>query len=180
MTIPDFIVHYSRSEPFQSISDVSRERLQEVLSQLDESNSWGLSRFSDAEYLPRRLKVEQKLRDAFIEKGGMPELDFPLYFFLGRNAGFEEHERNIGYKIELSHVPPHAICFTYGDSMFSMCENYRQQVGSAYASDLCSKVYRLEELEALFSAAKNAPQVLRIECQLWIRPTAEMFTRLDK
>jgi hypothetical protein len=98
---PDFIVHYSRGEPFLSMSEVSQESLPEVLCKLDEHNSWGLNRFSDPEYLPRRLQVEQKLHQGLISKGGVPELKYPIYFFLGKNAQFEEHKSNVGYRINL-------------------------------------------------------------------------------
>lgn len=175
---PNFIVHYNRSEAFCSMSEVPQRNLQEVLSQLDESKVWGLNRFADAEYLPRRLAVEEKIRHEFIQKGGKPELSYPIYFFLGNNKRFEEHKRNIGYKIELKDVPEHAVSFTYGDSMFSMCENYRQKLGDQYQSRLCSQVYRLEELDSLFLELEKIPNRLHVECQLWIRPASHIVTRI--
>jgi len=178
MNIPDFIVHYSRGEPFRSITEVSQENLPGVLNQLDESNSWGLTRFSDTEYLQRRFQVERKIRHGFIHKGGKPELDFPIYFFLGSNSRFEEHKSNVGYRINLADIAPHAVSFTYGDSMFSMCENYRRKLGDEFQSHLCSQIYLLDELESLFSAIRNAPRKLHIECQLWIKPTVGIFTRI--
>lgn len=179
MITPDFIVHYNRGEPFRSISEVPQEKLRGVLSQLDESNSWGLGRFSDPEYLPRRIKVEQKIRREFIAKGGKPELHYPIYFFLGRNTRFEAHKSNIGYKIDLDNLPWKAISFTYGDSMFSMCENYRQKLGDEYQSHLCAQIYQLADLDALFSAIRDERQKLHIECQLWIKPSTYMFTRIS-
>lgn len=172
MNIPNFIVHYSRGEPFRSITEVSQEKLPGVLNQLNESNSWGLSRFSDPEYLHRRIQVEQTIRNAFIAKGGGPELNHPIYFFLGNNAEFEKHKGNVGYRIDLNDVPENAVSFTYGDSMFSLCANYRQKLGDEYQSHLCSQIYRSDELESLFSAASAVTQKLHIECQLWIKPPA--------
>ena len=176
MAVPDFIVHYNRSEPFRSMSEVSQTNLPTVLSQLNESNSWGLNRFSDPEYLPTRLAVEQKIRRDFINKGGKPELDYPIYFFLGNNARFEEHKSNVGYRINLSDVPQDSVSFTYGDSLFSLCEDNRQKLGHEYLSEHCSQVYRLDELKALHLAIQDRPQKLHIECQLWIKPSAEIFT----
>lgn len=170
MNIPNFIVHYNRGEPFRSISEVSSESLPSVLNQLNESNSWGLNRFSDPEYLPRRLQVEKKIRLEFINKGGKPELEYPIYFFLGNNAQFEKHPSNVGYKINLSDIPHHAVSFTYGDSMFSMCANYRQKLGDEYQRHLCSKVYRVDELDSLFSAMGGVSEKLHVECQLWVKP----------
>jgi len=117
--------------------------LPEVLDQLNEDNSWGLKRFADLDYLPKRFQVEQKIRHDFIHKGGKPELKQPIYFFLGNNPRFEEHKKNVGYKINLADVPPHEISFTYGDSMFSMCANYRNELGDEHLSRLCSQVYTL-------------------------------------
>ncbi|WP_413288210.1 hypothetical protein [Bdellovibrio sp. HCB337] len=178
MNIPEFIVHYSRGIPFRSMSGLSQKELAETLKELNDTNVWGLRRFSDPEYLHRRLKVEQKIRHSFVGKGGRPELDFPIYFFLGNNARFEEHKSNVGYKINLADVPSHVVSFTYGDSMFSMCENYRQKLGDEYQSHLCSQIYRLDELKTLLSAIEKEPQKLHIECQLWIKPTVDMFTRI--
>lgn len=179
MEIPKFIVHYNRSEPFRSITEVPQENLSSVLNQLDETNAWGLGRFSDSEYLRRRNQVEQTIRNAFIAKGGEPELNHPIYFFLGNNAAFEEHKRNIGYKINLRDISPTAMSFTYGDSMFSLCANYREKLGDAYQSHLCSQIYRSDELESLFSAVSAIPQKLHIECQLWIKPSADMYMRIE-
>lgn len=104
--------NYNRSEPFRSISEVAPDNLQTVLGQLSETNSWGLNRFSDPEYLPQRIWVEQKLREEFIVKGGKPELKYPIYFFLGRNSRFEEHPSNIGYSIKLEDLPSEVVGFT--------------------------------------------------------------------
>lgn len=179
MNIPDFIVHYNRSEPFRSISEVSQGNLRAVLNQLDENNSWGLNRFADPAYLSQRLKVEQKVRSEFIVKGGVPELEFPIYFFLGNNVRFEEHKKNVGYKIKLGELPTNVVSFTYGDSMFSMCDNYRHKLDDEYQSRLCSQVYRLDELNDLFSATNGMSKSLHIECQLWIKPAPNLVRRVD-
>jgi hypothetical protein len=71
MEIPNILVHYSRSEPFRSISSVPECELSTVIKELNETNSWGRARFSDPEYLVRRRQVEQRIRRAFIAKGGV-------------------------------------------------------------------------------------------------------------
>ena len=100
--IPKFIVHYNRAEPFRSITSVAEDQLQTVIKSLDERNSWGLNRFSDPSYLRQRFEVENLMREKFIEIGGLPALQRPIYFFLGRNKRFEEHPLNIGYSIDLA------------------------------------------------------------------------------
>jgi len=171
MEIPDFIVHYSRGEPFRSLSGVPDGELSRVVQGLNEANAWGLVRFSDPEYLQRRVRVEQRLREEFINKGGHPTLSHPIYFFLGRNAQFEQHERNQGYLVRLDDLPMGAVSFTYGDSMFSLDEGYRKLKGGGYLSELCPHVYSLEDLPMLFSHSDlKTPGRLHIEAQLWVTP----------
>lgn len=175
----NFIVHYNRSEPFRSITAVPKENLSGVLQKLDENNSWGLNRFSDPVYLQKRHEVEQAMRAEFMKKGGKPELSHPSYFFLGRSPQFEAHKKNIAYKINLGDVTGDVLSFTYGDSMFSMCENYRRQLGDEYQSHLCAQVYRLHELDSLISEVEKLPKKLHIECQLWAIPDPDIVKKME-
>lgn len=178
--IPDFITHYSRGEPFRSISSVPSEKFTDVLKELNETNAWGLGRFSDPGYLERRLAVEQKIRREFAAQGGRPVLANPIYFFLGRNAQFEKHERNKGYIIRLIDLPKDAVSFTYGDSMFSLNEDYRCQKGEGYLSDLCPHVYKIEDLPRIFSHTDcQSPGRLHIEAQVWVTLSNAAFSRCD-
>ena len=92
--IPKFIVHYSRGAPFLSVTSVPQNKLPQIIEKLNETNAWGLNRFSDPHYLSQRTEVEAELRRFFIAKGGEPQLKQPIYFFLGRNLRFEEHKLN--------------------------------------------------------------------------------------
>jgi hypothetical protein len=175
----NYIVHYSRGEPFKSISSADPDRVQDILLKLDENNAWGLNRFSDPEYFPRRIEVEKKIRQQFIGKGGRPQLEYPIYFFLGRNARFEEHKKNVGYRINLDVLPPGTVSFTYGDSMFCLNEDYRQRLGGEYLSEYCSHVYLMEELTDLISEIGQRKNALHVECQLWINPTHGMFNKIE-
>ena len=179
MEIPDFITHYNRSEPFRSISSVSPEKLPAVLKELNETTAWGIARFSDSEYLKRRVIVEKKIRQGFIEKGGNPVLAHPIYFFLGKNDLFEEHKRNKPYLIELRDLPKHTVSFTYGDSMFCFNEDYRRLKGKDYLSELCTQTYTYEELPRIFSHTDYSSEThLHIEAQLWITPADAMLSGL--
>lgn len=104
--IPDFIVHYSRGEPFRSITGAGSEGCGAILKTLTEDNAWGLARFSDPRYLAQRFQVEEMMRRRFIAIGGKPVLRNRIYCFLGRHAGFEAHERNLGYAISLHDIDP--------------------------------------------------------------------------
>jgi hypothetical protein len=180
LEIPDFIVHYSRSEPFRSMSSVLSNQWAAVIKDLSDTNVWGIKRFSDPDYLPRRLEVEKRIRSEFIEKGGKPMLQHPLYFFLGRHIGFEKHLQNNGYIINLKNILSESISFTYGDSLLAYNEDYRSQSGEKYKNSLCCQVFKMEGLESLFSHIdfqKGEP--LSIEVQLWIMPPQEIVTSLD-
>ena len=179
--IPNFVVHYSRGEPFRTLSGSPRARWASIVEALDDSNAWGLSRFSDPKYLNDRLLVEERLRERFIAKGGTPTLAHPIYFFLGRNSRFEEHKANIGYRIDLSDISPGSISFTYGDSMLSFVADNRKKSGPEYSSPLCETVYERNELESLLmhrDFPKESP--LSIEAQLWIVPSMNVVRRLER
>lgn len=73
--IPKFITHYSRGEPFLSITSLPENKIPQIIEKLNETNAWGLSRFSDSNYLSQRIETESKLRKAFVARGGEPELE---------------------------------------------------------------------------------------------------------
>ncbi|MBX3033557.1 MAG: hypothetical protein KF865_06490 [Bdellovibrionaceae bacterium] len=179
--IPDFIVHYSRGEPFRSITSVCPTDLNQVIENLNESNAWGLARFSDRQYLSQRHDIEAKLRKRFIEIGGQPVLRNPIYFFPGRHTRFEEHERNSGYLIYLRDVDPRSISFTYGDSMFSFNEENRRLAGEKYLNPLCEELFSLESLPQLFTNRKfPKADPLHIEAHLWITPDRQTVKNLNQ
>lgn len=171
MVIPDFITHYNRAEPFRSLTSLNKTELAATLKEMNESNSWGLNRFTDSEYLPRRAIVEAKIREQFISRGGKPDLSHPIYFFLGRNERFEENKNNKAYIIQLKDISSAQVSFTYGDSMFCFNEDYRQQMGGVYLSELCPQIYKLEDLEKIFLHPDyKSEDRLHIEAQLWVKP----------
>lgn len=178
-SIPTFIVHYSRGTPFRSITGVPSSQRQQVIGKLNETNAWGLNRFSDQLYLQQRFETESHVRNAFMKKGGRPQLMNPIYFFLGRNLHFEEHELNKGYKIDLQKISSDAISFTYGDSMLAFNESNGTRSGIKYQNPLCTNVYSFEELDLIFSSPhfpKEDP--LAIEAQLWIEPAIHIVESL--
>jgi hypothetical protein len=156
-----------------------RERWPEVVQLLTENTSWGIQRFSDPKYLLRRIEIEECIRKEFIAKGGKPKLSNPIYFFLGRHRRFEEHRQNKGYVIDLKNVATDSISFTYGDSMLAYDDDYRKQMGEKYQNTLCAKIYRIENLESLFSHP-NFPKSdpLAVEAQLWEKPQPEIVSLL--
>ncbi len=180
-SIPDFVTHYARSEPFRCITSAPPEQWPELIRELNESNAWGLGRFADPHYLAHRVELERRLRDEFIVKGGRPELKHPIYCFLGRNPRFEEHPLNQGYLIHLKNIPSAKISFTYGDSLLAYQKDYREQAGEPYCNPLCARLYRVEELEALVSDPRYPKrEALAIEAHLWMAPPKKIVRRIPR
>jgi len=173
--VPDQIVHYSRGEPFRSIMSVPLEELQAVVSNLNESNAWGLNRFKDLKYYNQRREVERSMRAKFIEMGGEPTLSHPIYFFLGRHARFEEHPLNVGYSIELSQLSKKHVSFSYGDTMLSFNDENRKLAGEKYESPLCSELFLIDDLKGVLeSKLFPVDSPLAIEAHLWVQPSGEV------
>ncbi|MBC7754543.1 MAG: hypothetical protein H7Z71_09920 [Moraxellaceae bacterium] len=170
-TWPQFISHYSRGEPFRSITSLPQDQWQNIIQKLDSTNAWGMDRFKDLNYLKQRVQAEAKLRNAFIAKGEKPQLDQPIYFFLGRNEQFEESRLNKRYEFNLADILSEHISFTYGDSMLSLIEENRKHSGIRYQNPLCDSIYRTEELKTLFSSEHFPEKPLHIEAQIWIMPS---------
>ena len=169
--IPNTIYHYSRGLPFLSITNVPDNQRLKVIENLNESNTWGVNRFSDSAYLKQRFETEIQLRKFFIKKGGKPLLKHPIYFFLGRNFKFEEHQANKAYKINLDNICKSTISFTYGDSMIAFNKVHRSNSGLKYQNPLCGKIFTFEDLNQIYTSL-NYPNhdPLHIEAQLWIKP----------
>lgn len=164
-----YIVHYSRDTPFLSATEALNNK--SILDLMNESNTWGLNRFKDPDYLTKRNLVEVEIRKQFLEMNGQPKLKNPIYFFLGRNMKFEEHTSNIGYKINLADVPVGAITFTYGDSLIGFDSEYRRLKISEYNNENCGKLFLKNDLEKLWQELNliKTPK-LHIEAQLWVNP----------
>lgn len=177
--IPSFIVHYNRGEPFRSITSFPQDQWQSIIEKLNSTNAWGLNRFADPQYLKQRVLAEAEVRKAFIAKGGKPELEQPIYFFLGSNKRFEEHKLNKGYKINLDDLESEQVSFTYGDSMLAFIKENRDQSCPHYKNPLCGEVYTLEELDSIYSSIHFPDEnQLAIEAQLWTMPSQEIIETL--
>jgi hypothetical protein len=171
--ISDFIVHYNRNNPFRSITSAADPA--HALKMLNEENTWGSARFHDPQYLAQRYQTEERLRKRFVELGGRPKLTNPIYFFLGRNAQFEQNEKNIGYAIDLRDINPLSISFTYGDSMISSNHQYHHLVAETYRHPLCHDLYGIFDLPRLFAAIQSLKvETLHIEAQLWKSPDFQL------
>jgi hypothetical protein len=159
---PTILTHYSRGEPFASITAAPH-----LIPTLTEATTWGLARFADPDYLPRRLAVEARLRAAFIAAGGQPHFDHPAYAFLGRNPRWDQQLRPgmRAYLITLDQVPSTALSFTVGDSLLTWDPIYAQLRPQ---HPLAGRLFRLEDLPDVAPAD--------LEAQLWQRPPDSSLT----
>lgn len=81
--IPNYITHYYLLDrkPFLSLSELSQEKLQEVLKELRERTKRGETKRGFADwYVEERKKTEAFLREEFIKKGGKPKREISNLF----------------------------------------------------------------------------------------------------
>jgi hypothetical protein len=114
-------------------------------------------RFRDADnYLKFRKQVEQKLRNGFIEKGGRPKSEYPIYLVLGRPKWFETVadratlETTTEIQVPLSILDSERVSFTYPDSMVSALMEAAKNP-EYYEPDYHGKVFTIIEMEELIS-----------------------------
>lgn len=172
---PSLVTHYSRGEPFGSITRVPRESWAAVVAGLTEATMWGLARFADPDYLHRRLAVEAILRRAFVAAGGEPEFEQPAYAVVGRSAKWER-QRSPGmyaHVVSLARFPSTGVSFTFGDSLLTWDPRYRADIEAQgrFVHPLAGRLFLLEELRAMADVPTE-----HLEAQLWRRPADDAVT----
>lgn len=129
MTGDLYICNYCdrRCTPLRSITRLPVKdaySLAEVLSQNAGNSSTSFSRFTEKDfdgYYKKRKRTEKWLYNSFIEIGGRPKKEQPLYLVLGESRYLEAwYENGIKTKLLLKDINPEDISFTYGDSMSKM------------------------------------------------------------
>ena len=118
LNVPDYLTYYFREnqKPFEVLSDLD-SKLAEAILQNDVL--WR----GDGTYLAHRKNHESLLRNKFIQKGGHPSRDYPIYAILGESPiGPHDLENEYAYKIR---IPLRALtrddaCFTYPDSLYEV------------------------------------------------------------
>lgn len=103
-------------------------------------------------YIELRTKLESRMRELFILKGGKPERNDPFYFTLGKCDWLKSWYVNPGVvKIPLSDIDPDKISFTYPDSMvsFQLHDNPKLKT---YRKESNGKLFLTDELKALIEA----------------------------
>ena len=112
------LYHYYEKtcEPFRTITSLPFDEAVEVLREWREFNPH--SEKTTVEYfLNLRYGRDKLLRDKFIEIGGKPVRNAPVYFTLGANKGMTTWYNNAAYiKIPVIEFDPDTVSFTYGDN----------------------------------------------------------------
>lgn len=110
-----------------SLSSITRLPIEEAyslaskLSQYTGNSFTSFSRFSEKDfdgYYKKRIRTEEWLYNSFIELGGKPKNNHPLYFVFGESRYLNDwFENGIKTQLLLSDIDSADISFTFGDSM---------------------------------------------------------------
>ena len=122
--IPEFVTHYARGEPFRSVTAAGPAGWARVVAALTEDKVWGLQRYQDPEYLPRRAAVEAAMHEALLRAGGAPRIRHPHYGFLGRRPSWERPGTR-AHDVAIADIPAGTVSFTVGDSLLTWDAEYR-------------------------------------------------------
>ena len=147
LEIPTFITHYHLADrqPFLTLSELKTGRGEAIFKNLKDRHKRepGYKRRYGQSYLDTRRRIEDKLRQLFIARGGEPRRKYPFYFVLGRSSWFrrlaEEHRE---IRIVLSSLDPKTTSFTFPDSYVALSRDEKPYHG---------KVFLLPELESIVS-----------------------------
>ena len=142
---------------------------------LDEIRASGRRRVR-ANYLERRLAVEDWLRAERRRKLGDTPLERPVYFFLGNFADGRDPSRPASLVLPLDAFRPESLTFTYPDSMASLPIATRQEL-AFHRKPYHGQVFTLAELREVVARFglpgerwKHDPAMAYdrfIEVQLW-------------
>jgi hypothetical protein len=163
------IIYYCHSKciPLRSITELPENEAFQAAYQLGQNDGTSFYRFKDfINYYPKRIITEKWLYDWFLNIGGEPKTEHPLYFVLeGSNYLNEWFDKGKIIKISLSEINEKHISFTYGDSNVVFHKENRKdspflkkelyQTISEYGGDINKYMeYIIKEYRY-------------IECQLW-------------
>jgi hypothetical protein len=164
-----YIVNYCHPDcpPLSSITrlpEAEAYAMAEALSSKHKGTSIG--RFTDfINYYPRRIRTEKWLYDRFVELGGEPATEHPLYFVLhGSDYLNEWFDKGKAIKLPLAGIDSKHISFTFGDSMTKMDKPERKD---PFTKETLYKI--IESYDGSVDGFFNdiAKQWRYIEAQLW-------------
>lgn len=139
------LYHYYDEEtgPFRSLSDLPTAQAQAVLDAIRRRGQAFAARRDDG-YLTRRRELEALVRRMFVDKGGVPVRQTPLYMVVEACEwlnGWYRRPRHVS--IDASSFPPEVLSFTYGDLFPTFSDR------SADGREYRGQVYTLGEIKEL-------------------------------
>lgn len=163
-----YILNYCSPDcdPFRSITRLSEHEAYAKAKELAESfQGTAFGRFADFEnYYPKRIRTEKWLYESFLEMGGRPQTQHPLYFVL---QGSEYLDGWFGKgtitRLNLSKIDEGHVSFTFGDSMAKMDKPERRP--PFLKSALERKIGECGGVDQLLESVKE--RYTYIEAQLW-------------
>ena len=179
---PDVVTHNFDPDrgPFHNICGLSEAAAEQILDEIRASGRRSIK----ANYLPRRLAVEEWLIAEKIRKLCPTQLDRPIYFFLGNFADGVDRSRPNSIVMPLSAFSPEVLTFTYPDSMASLPLSQHDD-HLAHRKDHHGEVFTLAEIRAVVAKFgmpgerwKSEPSMFYdrfIEVQVWDHGPIERF-----
>ena len=184
--IPTTLVHLYKNPdgPFQSISELPHADASRLMDEMTDANTWHTPRFTREkrkEYMNARRRSEERLRCAFVAKGGRPSREHPYYLALETPEVQTFWPAAKCVRVPLVALPPDVVSFTYLDSM--VCDallndpdcvpaNCKQFAGLS----CLGQVYRLDELPHLLEEY-GFPKGTYVEAQVWADEPLQPYKR---
>lgn len=147
MKIPNFITHYHLADrqPFLTLSELANNEDDQIFENLRDRHKTDSTykRRYGRNYIDKRQKIENKLRQFFIARGGQPSRQHPFYFVLGQSNWFKHLiEGQLEVRIELCNLSPATTSFTFPDSYVALSSKRRPYH---------DKVFLFDELESVIN-----------------------------
>ena len=185
----DIIGHWYLKDlggPFRNILDGAPEERERIALLLKER--YDRSYFHE-EYLAGRDEVEKKLHRRFVDKGGKPQTNRPIYCFLGSNPSELIYNRRDQYAFKffkVADIPSELISFTYPGSIASF-QIAERDSAKEFRSSCHGQVYRKEEINTViaefgmpgidFTPIGARQYDVLVEAQIW---SVNIFGELDE
>jgi hypothetical protein len=185
MKAPRFVTHYYLPEngPFLSLSDLplgqNDPAFLAILSRYKHDS--GYRRRYGADYVEKRKRIEGRLRELFVGRGGKPRRSAPFYLVLGESPWFralnEDHKE---IRFELSDLDPDTTSLTYPDSFIALTRADKPYYNQVF---LLEEVDEIVERFGIPKADSSVPYErywesdfeLYIEVQIWDDPPGEIL-----
>ena len=170
MNIPDFLSHYYEASdgPFRNLSDLPEQEAEAVLQRIRKSGDRFASQ-RQADYLPIRRELEERVRRLFIGKGGKPQRERPHYFVVGECPWLKSwYVDGCELRIPLVKFNPEFVSFTYGDTFPAMrFMDGRPYRGQVYTLDELPRLIEQHGLPQSWNAEGKLGPERYIEAQVW-------------